>query len=159
MRYFIIEDTRAFQKVKNVCAYSPRSCFVGVDNWFLCSVWCWKLPHAVVRRTSSRGKCRDSCGHVRADWESRGLWGARYYSFSAWRWDLRLYCRRGKLSHGKWCQGKKNALMSKATMCNSRPRYVPKLVFSVSVLLLKNICTYSPCTCFVAAEYCFWFSM
>ena len=30
-------------------------------------------------------------------------------------------------------------LMSKATMWNSRQRYVPKLVYSLSVLLLKNI--------------------
>ena len=34
-----------------------------------------KLPHAVVRRTLSRVKCRDSCGHSCADWESRWLWG------------------------------------------------------------------------------------
>ena len=33
--------------------------------------WCtWKLPHAVVRRNLSRGKCRDSSGHGRANWES-----------------------------------------------------------------------------------------
>ena len=56
-----------------------------------------KLPHAVVRRTLLRGKCRDPC----ADWESRRrLWSARCYSFSAGRWDLRLSCRRGKLSRG-----------------------------------------------------------
>ena len=58
------------------------------------------LPHAVVRRTLSRGKCRDSCGHGSADWESRRLWGVRCYSFFASRWDLRLSCRRGKLSRG-----------------------------------------------------------
>ena len=38
-----------------------------------------------------------------------------------------------------WYQGTTNALMSKATMWNCRQRYVPKLVYSVSVLLLKNI--------------------
>ena len=53
---------------------------------FWCSVWCWKLPHAVVRRTLSRGMCRDSYGHGCADC-------ARCYSFPAGRWDLRLSCR------------------------------------------------------------------
>ena len=38
-----------------------------------------------------------------------------------------------------WCQGTTNALMSKAALWNNRQRYVPKLVYSVSVLLLKNI--------------------
>ena len=28
-------DTRAIQKEKNVCAYSPRTCFVAADHWFL----------------------------------------------------------------------------------------------------------------------------
>ena len=56
------------------------------------------FPHAVVCRILSRGKCRDSCGHGCADWESRRLWGARCYSFSAGRWNLMLSCRRGKLS-------------------------------------------------------------
>ena len=51
----------------NVCAYRPRTCFIG----FWCSVCCWKLPHAVVCRTLSRGKCRNSCDHGCADWESR----------------------------------------------------------------------------------------
>ena len=27
--------TRAIHKVKNVCAYSPRTCFVAADHWFL----------------------------------------------------------------------------------------------------------------------------
>ena len=59
-----------------------------------------KLPHAEVGRTLSRGKCRDSCGHGCADWESRRLWGARCYSFSEGRWDLRLSCWRSKLLRG-----------------------------------------------------------
>ena len=86
--------TRANQKVKNICAYSPRTCFVAADHWFLVyiTVWCWQLPHAAVRRTLSCGKCIDSCVHGCDDWESRRLWGARYYSFSAGRWDLRLSC-------------------------------------------------------------------
>ena len=49
-------------------------------------------------------------------------------------------------SHGmkrvytNWCQGTISTLMSKATMWKSRQRYVPKLVYSVSaLLLLKNI--------------------
>ena len=33
-------------------------------------------------------------------------------------------------------QGTTSALMSKATMCKSRQRYVPKLVYFVSLLLL-----------------------
>ena len=37
-----------------------------------------------------------------------------------------------------WCQGT-SALMSKATMWKGRQIYVPKLVYSVSVLLLKNV--------------------
>ena len=67
-----------------------------ISFWF--SVWCWKLPHAVVHWTLSCGKCRDSCGHDCADWKSRQLWGARCYSFSAGWWDLRLPWRRRKLS-------------------------------------------------------------
>ena len=35
-----------------------------------------------------------------ADWEFRRLWGARCYSFSAGRWDLRLSSRRGQISRG-----------------------------------------------------------
>ena len=67
---------------------------------FWCAVWCWKLPLAVVRRTLSRGKCRDSCGHNCTDLESRRLWGARCCTFSTGGWDLRLSCRRDKLSRG-----------------------------------------------------------
>ena len=26
---------KAIQKVKNLCAYSPRTCFVAADHWFL----------------------------------------------------------------------------------------------------------------------------
>ena len=64
---------------------------------FWCSVWCWKLSHAVVRCTLSRSKC---FGHGCADRESRRLWDARCYKCSAGRWVLRLSCRRGKLSRG-----------------------------------------------------------
>ena len=28
-------DTKASQKVKNICAYSPHTCFVAADHWFL----------------------------------------------------------------------------------------------------------------------------
>ena len=59
-----------------------------------------KLPHAVVRRTLSRGKCRDSCGYGCADWESRRLLGTRCYSFCAGQWCLRLSSRRAKISCG-----------------------------------------------------------
>ena len=45
---------------------------------FWCSVWCWKLSHAVAHQTLSHGKCRDSCGHGCADWETRQLWGAKF---------------------------------------------------------------------------------
>ena len=44
-----------------------------------------------------------------------------------------------KWVYTNWCQGTINALMSKETMWKSRQRYVLKLVYSVSVLLLKNI--------------------
>ena len=40
---------------------------------FWCSVWRWKLPHAVVCRTLSPGRCRESCGHGCADCEVRGV--------------------------------------------------------------------------------------
>ena len=178
------------------------------------SVWCWNV--AWCRCTSDlvlRDKCRDSCGHGCANWDSRQLWDAG-------RWDLRLSCRRGKLSRGivllhdnacphtaretqdllhkqvhwdisehppystdlapsdfllfskmkvhlsgkrfanyedlkdaswitrrphgmkrvytNWCQCT-SALTSKATKWKSRQRYVPQLVYSLSVLLLKNI--------------------
>ena len=29
------KSSKAIQEVKNVCAYSPRTCFVAVDHWFL----------------------------------------------------------------------------------------------------------------------------
>ena len=76
----------------------PFCCSQSLVSGVQCDVE--KLPHAVVRRTLSRGKCKDSCGHGYADWESRRLRSLRYYSFSAGRWDLRLACRRGKLSRG-----------------------------------------------------------
>ena len=38
-----------------------------------------------------------------------------------------------------WCQGTTSVLMSKATMWKHRQSYVPQLVYSVSILLLKNI--------------------
>ena len=59
-----------------------------------------KIASCRCASSLSRGKCRDSCGHACADWESRRLWGARYYSFSASWWDLRLSYRRGKISRG-----------------------------------------------------------
>ena len=167
--------------------------------------------------TLSCGKCRDSCSHGCADWESLRLWGARCYSFPAGLWNLRLSCRGAKLSRGifllrdnahphtapqtqallheqfhweilehppyikelapsdfflfpkmkehlagkrfandedlkysgwatrrphdikrvytNWCQGTRRALMTKATMWKNRLRYMPKLVYSVSILL------------------------
>ena len=52
----------------------------------------------------------------------------RMLSVATWYDEGKLYTN--------WCQGT-SALMSKATMCNSRQRYVPKLLYSVSVLLNK----------------------
>ena len=46
-------------------------------------------------------------------------------------------CRRPhgmKRVHTNWCQGTTSALMSKASMWNSRQRYAPQLVYPVSVL-------------------------
>ena len=43
-----------------------------------------------------------------------------------------------KRVYTNWCHGTTSVLMS-TTMWNSRHRYVKKLVYSVSVLLLKNI--------------------
>ena len=67
------------------------------SRWLVSGVQCdiETLPYVVLRRTLSHAKCRDSCGHGCADWESR-----RCYSFSAGRRDLMLSCRRGKLSRG-----------------------------------------------------------
>ena len=31
----ITESAKAIQKVKNVCAYSPHTCFLAADHWFL----------------------------------------------------------------------------------------------------------------------------
>ena len=44
-----------------------------------------------------------------------------------------------KRIYTNWCQGMTSVLMAKATMWNSRKLFVPKLVYSVSVLLFKNI--------------------
>ena len=85
---------RAIQKVNNVCAYSPRTCFVAADHWFLVFSVMLKISSCSCTLELSRGKCRDSCGHGCADWESRRLWDARCYLFSADRWDLRLSCPR-----------------------------------------------------------------
>ena len=60
---------RAIQKVTNVCAYSHAPVLLQPIIGFWCSVWCWKLPHAVVHQTLSRGKCRDGC----ADCEVQGV--------------------------------------------------------------------------------------
>ena len=86
---------RAIQKVKNICAYSPHTYFVIAGHWFL--VFSVMLKSC---RTLSHGKCRDSCGHGCADWESRKLRDARCYSFSTGWLYLRLSCRRGKLLRG-----------------------------------------------------------
>ena len=37
-----------------------------------------------------------------------------------------------------WCLGTTSSLMSKATSWKSRQRYLPNIVYSVSVLILKN---------------------
>ena len=46
-----------------------------------------------------------------------------------------------------WCQGTTSTLMSKATMWKSRQSYMPKFVYSVSILLLKNILVLFRCFC------------
>ena len=91
----VIKSTKPIQKAKKTFAHTVRTpALLQLIIGFWCSVWCWKLTHAAVRRTLSRGKCRDSCGHACTDWKSRRLWGARFYSFSAGRWDLRLFLRK-----------------------------------------------------------------
>ena len=32
---YALTSTKAIQKIKNVCLYSPRICFVAADHWFL----------------------------------------------------------------------------------------------------------------------------
>ena len=54
-----------------------------------------------------------------------------------------------KRAYTNWCQGTTSALMSKETMRKSSQRYVPKLVYSVSVLLLKNILVWRNVLCFM----------
>ena len=100
MKHCTQVSTKAIQEVKNVCAHSSRTSFVAVDHWFLVFNVMLKIASCSLRRTLSRGKCRDNCGQGCVDWQSRRLWGARYYSFYASRWDLRLSCRRGKVSRG-----------------------------------------------------------
>ena len=70
---------------------------------FWWSVWRWKLRHGIVRWKLSRGKCRDICGHGCAELQSRGLWGARCYSFSAGQWDIRLSCEEASSRVGLCC--------------------------------------------------------
>ena len=73
---------KSIQKVKNFLRIWSAHLFC-CSRLFVSDVQCdvGKLPYAVVRRTLSRGKCRDSCGHGFADWESRQLWGARRIRF------------------------------------------------------------------------------
>ena len=174
-------------------------------------VWCWKVPHVVVRRTLSRGKCSDSCEVIgvirflqteeillscRRGKLSRGnfllhdnarshtarqtkallrkqfhwyifahppyspdLAQSDFSCFQKWKSTLLLnasqmmktwrmlswpgWITRGphgmKKIYRNWRQGMTSALMLKATTWKSKQRCVPKLVCSVSVLLLKNI--------------------
>ena len=60
-------NMKAIQKIKNVFAYSPFTCFIAADHWFLVTCVILKIAYAVVRRTLSRGKCRDSYDHGCAD--------------------------------------------------------------------------------------------
>ena len=65
----MVHYTRAIQKVKNVCAYSPRTCFVAADHWF--------LVFSVMLKIASSSCVRPchviSCGIGHVDWESRRL--------------------------------------------------------------------------------------
>ena len=100
---------RTIEKVKNVCAYSPRTCFVAADHWLLVFSMMLKIISCSYTSDHVTWKYRDSCGHGCVDWESRRLWCERCYSFSAGRWSLRLSCRKVKLSrlivllHDKAC--------------------------------------------------------
>ena len=49
--HFFSGTTRAIQKVKNVFAYSPRTCYVGADHWFLVFIVMLKscLMHLYVK--------------------------------------------------------------------------------------------------------------
>ena len=49
--------------------------------------------------------------------------------------------------HKLVCQGTKSALMSKATVSNSRQRYVPKLVYSV-LYIIKDYLGVVKCSLF-----------
>ena len=145
-----IYTTRVVQKVKNICPYSPRTCFVAADHWFLV------FSVMLKSRTFSCGKCKGGCGCYSVQ---SVLASPNFFLFPKW---ITLLVKRfannedlndavktwlnNKRSHGmkrvhtNWCQGTTSSdLMSKATMRKGRQRYVPKLVYSVSVLLLKNI--------------------
>ena len=111
---------RASQKIKNVCAYSPRTCFVAADHWF--------LVYSVMFKSAS---CSCKTGSLMSKATMMKTW--RMLSWPGW------IARR---PHGmtklytNWCQGTTSALMSKATVWKSRQRYVPQLGYSISVLLL-----------------------
>ena len=98
-----------------------------------------KLPHAVVCKTLSHGKCRDSCG---------------YYSIQSGpgTWDFFLFSKMREHLAGKCFANYKDVKDAVVIWLNNQvaswneegihklvPRCVPKLVYSVSVLLLKNI--------------------
>ena len=107
------------------------------------------LPHAVVRRTLSHGKCRDSCGYYSLQsgpgtfelfscfqkWRSTLLVNASQM-IKAWRLLSATTWHKQVPRYDKCLNVKGNYCMWK-----SRQRYMLKLKYSVSVLLLllKNI--------------------
>ena len=110
-----------------------------------------KLPHAVVRRTLARGTFRDSWGYysVYSGPSTVGLFSVpkmehlaskRFVNYEDLK-DAVVTWLKTRLPHGmtrvytNWCHGTINALMSKATIWEGRQRYVPKLVYLISVLL------------------------
>ena len=117
-----------------------------------------KFPHAVVRRTLSRGKAEISVTIIPY---SPDLAPSYFFLFPKMKEHLAgnrfgndedlkdaivtwMNSRRPqgmKRVYANLCQGT-SALMSKATVWKGSRSYVPKLVYSVSELLLKNILTW-----------------
>ena len=145
-------DTRAIQKVKNVCLYNPRTCFVAADHWFLvfsvmlksclmqlyvgfCHVVSAETPVFIIPYSPDLAPSDFSCFQK---WRNTLLVNAsqimktlRMLSWPGW---ITRRPHGMKRVYKNWCQVTSD-LMSKVTMWKGRQRYVPKLVYSISVLL------------------------
>ena len=149
-----LRNTRVIQKVKNLSAYSPRTCFVAADHWFpvfsimlkSCLTQLHVGPSHVVSAEIAVAIIPYSPDLAQSDFflfpKSKEHLAGKRFEYDEDLKNAGLITRRPhgiKRVHTNWCQGT-SVLMSKVTMWKGRQRYVPKFVYSVSVLLLlKNI--------------------